>query len=106
MTTHLSVQQFGLQSEDKVGGRVTDVKQHRESQTIVSNNQTLKKQLDENSELDVDQELHGNTEEDLLGESGALKSPGKTPDDSVGGISNRDATSQTKRLSRNVRKSP
>ena len=38
MTTHLSVQQFGLQSEDRVGGRETDVKQHRESQTIVSNN--------------------------------------------------------------------
>ena len=111
MTGHLSVQEYGIQSEER--GRETDVKQHRELTVINSNNQTLKKQLDTNSDLDVDQELQGNIEEDLLGESGALKGPGQSnsPDVSVGGISNREASSQTKnyqnkKLGRNTRNSP
>ena len=108
MTTHLSVQKFVLQSEERVGGRETDVKKHHESTAVVSNPQTLKKQLDENSELDVDQDLNGNIEEDIIGESGALKGPGqsKTPDESVGGISNRDVSSHTKKFVKNGRQSP
>ena len=58
MATHLSGTQLGLQSEDTIGGRETAVKKHQESgAATASNHQTLKKQLDENSELDADQDL-------------------------------------------------
>ena len=100
MTTHLS----GIQSEDRVDGRETDMKQHRDSRAA-SNNQTLKKQLDENSELDVDQELKQGiivTEEDEMSPL-KIASQSKTPD-SLGTASNREASSQTKKFTK--RQSP
>ena len=75
MTTHLSTHNFGLQSEEKVGGNITEIK-HHDSTAVVSNNQTLKKQLDENSELDINQELHVNTAEGIIDDSCDLKGPG------------------------------